>query len=111
MLNCQYNSGVSFGLLSTSPIWEIIALNLVFVFIVVYIIIKSYHTNWGLVLVALGGIANLLERILIGHICDYISLLAFHFNIADVLIVGGTILISSQLIYEIIQYDKTKKRI
>lgn len=111
MLNCQYNSGISFGMLSGISIWGLVALNLVLVVILLYTIIKSRHVNLGLVLIALGGIANLFERSLIGYICDYISLWGLHFNLADVLIVCGTILVSYQSICEIIQYDKTKKQI
>lgn len=47
----------------------------------------------GLWLIALGGASNLLERIVWGQITDYWHVGRLEFNLADVAIVAGAILV------------------
>jgi lipoprotein signal peptidase len=50
-------------------------------------------TKFGFVLIAAGGISNLAERLIFGHVTDYIHLANGVLNLADFYIIIGVILI------------------
>ena len=53
--------------------------------------------NWGFILVLAGALTNLLDRLMFGYVRDFINLgLGFTFNLADIFIVLGLILILFQ---------------
>jgi lipoprotein signal peptidase len=57
------NLGVSFG-------WQVNVI-VVVVFWVVLLIYLTKVWNWGLVMVAVGGLVNLADRLLLGYVRDY----------------------------------------
>jgi lipoprotein signal peptidase len=87
------NRGVSFGL--APEMGKIIAL-VAFGFFVgwyLYERIVLKRNRWPLYLMALGGVSNIVSRLVWGSVWDYICLpfLPFCFNLADVLISMGVV--------------------
>ena len=99
------NTGIAFGLLSefnNLPLQKIlITIYIVIIALLIYFFFKDYHrkiAKYGYILIAAGAIGNLIDRIRIGRVIDFID---FHikgwhypsFNIADSSITIGIILI------------------
>lgn len=106
------NTGAAWGILSNNTILLII-ISLIFLGAFIYFIKKTNVTkmetySYGLIL---GGIVgNLLDRIVRGYVVDFFNFKIFNynypvFNVADIFIVVGVILI---IIEEIIKYKKSK---
>lgn len=107
---CVWNRGFSFGLLENIPVIILQLINAIVIVGLLYIafvkekLLSIYGI--GLVIIAIAGSVNLLDRILHGSVCDYIdlnTLLVFIspvpiFNINDVII---AIAIVGLIIYEI----------
>ena len=105
-----YNTGVAFGLFQNNNLLFSILVSIIAVFIVIYYP-KLTENGWFLrtaVSLQLGGaIGNLVDRLTIGHVTDFISVGNFAvFNIADASVtVGVGIMILGLWIEE----RKTKK--
>lgn len=99
------NTGVAFGLLSEFnkiPLQPIlITIYIIAIAILIYFLFKDYHrklAKYGYTLIIAGATGNLLDRIRIGSVIDFID---FHikgwhypsFNIADSSITTGVIII------------------
>ncbi len=84
----QFNSGISFSLLQISPFALGVA-QCVLLLLVAHIM--HHHVSAGLILG--GGISNLIDRIMLGGVRDWITLPAFGIqnNLADWAIVFGLI--------------------
>lgn len=85
-----FNQGVSFGILP--GLGQEVAVIVYFIFIILYLKnIKSRKFSWELILLALGGLGNLLPRLFWGGVWDYLQvpLLPFWFNISDIMITAG----------------------
>ena len=68
---------------------------------------KHFGPSLGLVMIFLGGASNLYDRLCLGYVIDYLYLKNFTiFNIADVLIVTGVIII----LYNIIKHPGNKDK-
>ena len=100
-----WNKGIAFGLLSfnESTIYNIItALILVIIFIILIMIIKSKGlTKYSLVAVLAGALGNVFDRIYYSAVPDFIDfhIKEFHwfiFNIADIFITIGVIILISR---------------
>lgn len=102
------NRGAAFGLFKGNKILLIGVTTLVTIFIIYYIIkyknINKYF-KLSLILVAAGAIGNLIDRITLSYVVDF-----FHFyirdifdfpvfNIADISVVCGTILLMLNIIF------------
>ena len=91
------NFGVAFGFLSGLS-WLIIALTvIVLIGLLVFVLRYKHHTflsYTACVLIAAGGIGNVIDRIAFGYVVDYIHVLFFPyvFNFADCCVVIGAIL-------------------
>jgi signal peptidase II len=96
------NAGAAFGLFSDSPAaWKTALLTVVSVALlatVVSIVWRSRHLHWesgvGLALILGGALSNLLDRIRIGRVVDFVDVYfrSYHwpaFNLADSAIVVG----------------------
>jgi signal peptidase II len=81
--------------LSYSFIFLAIALLIYYIF---YLILKKKGQKWEIVLLTIilvGAISNILDRCLYGYVVDYLELKFFTvFNLADVMISGGAIILS-----------------
>jgi len=77
---------------------DLIVVLLFFILFLIYLLSralksKNYLLILGLSLIIGGGMSNLVDRILLGFVIDWIDILPFSsFNIADLMIGGGIIL-------------------
>ncbi len=75
--------------------------------LVVFLLIKTWHKNntllsFGLLLIILGGVSNLIDRIFCGYVIDWIRVFFLPisiFNIADIMIVGGLVCLLIKVIF------------
>ena len=91
------NSGAAFGLFAQQT-WLFIIAGLVALGLVWYYRQQLYHqsplTRWGVSLALAGALGNLIDRIRIGHVIDFIDITIWPvFNVADMAIVGGVVLL------------------
>ena len=84
------------------------SLGIIIILLILLFIYRSKVTNFlPIILILSGGISNLIDRIFRGFVIDYISIFSFPvFNIADICIVMGTIIIIIQIIYGYIKKEK-----
>lgn len=103
-----YNTGVAFSFLTGSSIWALVVLTFCVVAFVVYLWKRTAPERWlshlGYALVIGGALGNLIDRVMLGHVVDYIL---FHtadwsfavFNLADSFItVGAAAVIVDELL-------------
>lgn len=96
-LKLAQNSGIAFGLPLPWPL--IIALYAIIIFILFWLLTDSWSRRnypkifaWQLVLG--GAFSNLFDRLRFGQVIDYIDVKYYSvFNLADVMIIGGIILL------------------
>ena len=78
-------------------VYPLIALILLIVFFFLYNNYKkrNYFLIWGLSLIFVGAVSNLIDRIHYGYVVDYINFIGFFpvFNLADMMIIVGSGLI------------------
>lgn len=82
------NEGAAFGLFKSFGNSVFIVISLVAVLLIVLLLIKGKEYYFGLSLVLGGAIGNLIDRLFLGHVIDFIdpSIGRFHwpaFNVAD----------------------------
>lgn len=98
-LQLTFNPGVAFSFAADAPAWIVIAVTALLtaaVAIVLWRTTPAASRPWGVALaVILGGaLANLIDRASDGHVTDYLHAGWWPtFNLADVLIVSGGLLI------------------
>ena len=99
------NTGVSFSLFSGHPEVLIVMQSILFACVLIACVITYYRLRHpvlqtGLVWIVTGGAGNLIDRILYGHVIDYISVGTFPvWNFADMCIVGGCILLGIYILF------------
>ena len=107
LVNVQ-NTGAAFGILSGSNarIYFIIVTG-IFCLLVVLALATNFVTGrlarWSLVMVAAGGIGNMIDRILYGYVQDMFKVELFNFaifNVADIFITVFAILFALCMIFE-----------
>ncbi len=109
--NYQSNTGAAFSLFSGQTIFLII-FTIVMLAVMVVVDCKLHTKNdWfyvGMILFYAGGIGNLVDRIFLGHVRDFIYLTFFPsvFNFADICLVVGIICI---IVYILFYYSKEKQ--
>jgi len=97
-INFYPNWGIALSLpVSRFIVYPLIALILLIVFFFLYINYKkrNYFLIWGLSLIFVGAVSNLIDRIHYGYVVDYINFIGFFpvFNLADMMIIVGSGLI------------------
>lgn len=102
------NRGAAFGFFKDNKILLIGVTTLITLFIIYYIIkykdVNKYF-RLSLILIAAGAVGNLIDRIALGYVVDFIHFYykeAFDFpvfNIADISVVCGTILLTLNMIF------------
>lgn len=99
------NYGAAFGMLSNSR-WIFMSVSVVFIFCLVYILKQRFSAsklyNISLAMILGGGIANMIDRIFVGYVVDFIEVTFVDFavfNIADSCISVGAVLFSVYLIF------------
>ena len=118
VLNISYlqNEGVVFGLFN-GDLLVIMAVTAVILGFIVKLIIhyfneKKFVYATSLILILSGGFSNLLDRILRGYVIDYINITLFKFpifNIADILITLGVIILFILVIRDLIVPERKRK--
>ncbi len=106
------NRGAAFGLFSESPeSWKVAMLvlfSLVALVVVSALLWKNSHTmtstGVGLALILGGALGNLWDRILAGHVVDFLLFYLGNyqwpaFNVADTAIVVGALLLVSEILF------------
>ncbi|MBQ0097396.1 MAG: signal peptidase II [Oscillospiraceae bacterium] len=115
ILNLSYveNKGVAFGMFSNMRIVFIIVTSIVIV-LFAYLLTKNYKKSKlfsvSAALIIGGGLGNLIDRIFVGYVVDYLALTFFPpvCNFADYAITAGTVLL---IIYLIFYADKDKRKL
>ncbi len=118
VLNISYlqNEGVVFGLFN-GDLLVIMAVTAVILGFIVKLIIhyfneKKFVYATSLIFILSGGFSNLLDRILRGYVIDYINITLFNFpifNIADILITLGVIMLFILVIRDLIVPERKRK--
>lgn len=97
-----WNTGVAFSMLSGMDVWFIVGMRLVIVGFVLWLWRRSPVDRWlahtGFALIIAGAAGNIVDKLLYGHVVDYIL---FHtqtwsfavFNLADTFITIGAALV------------------
>lgn len=109
VLTLQYleNYGAAFGLLQNQKTFFVISASL-FLCLILFVIIKMpnspkyHHSHLLLVAVAAGAAGNLLDRVRLGYVVDfvYIELINFPiFNVADMYVTFSAALIAVQILF------------
>lgn len=99
------NRGAAFGMLQGQKFFFVMMTFLLIGLFFVYL--KKVHANKWMTLTATfiiaGAIGNLIDRMLLGYVVDFID---FHiiwryvFNVADIYVVGGTLLTALQVLLQ-----------
>lgn len=120
-LTLVYNEGAAFSFLSDQGGWQRWFFSIVSIFISGLLIVWLYrlknNERWLAIALALllgGALGNLYDRLLLGHVVDFISLYYEQyyfavFNIADMAITTGGIMIAVDLVREIRREHIAKK--
>ena len=107
------NRGVAFGLFQDAT-WLFIVLTSIVIVVFSFLLIKNYKTSKlfsvASALIIGGGIGNLIDRIRLGYVVDFLQLSFFRpiCNLADYAITFGTVLL---IVYLLFFYKPKKKKI
>ncbi len=92
-----HNTGGAFGVLSGSPIIFVVVSSVIAVAVLVaFIVLRGRRPilRLALVLVFVGAIGNLVDRLSVGYVIDFFEIVGFPvFNVADSCITLGAVLI------------------
>ena len=108
------NTGAAYGMFGDSTLMLTIVSVVFIVAFCVYDYFNHSGSLWyifGIALIISGAIGNLIDRIFLGYVRDFISisLFSFVFNIADLLITVGVICFVIHMIISIIKEQKEKR--
>ena len=112
------NDGAAFGMLDDHR-WVFLVLSTVMIIALIFYIVKyKPSSKWvmtSLILIVGGGIGNMIDRLLLGYVIDFIDFCAFPqlwrwvFNIADSAVCVGTFMLSLWLIIDTVKEYKREK--
>lgn len=110
------NTGVAFNI-GSNNLFFIILVNIIILGIIIKFIkeIKediNFKILISLVLILVGGIGNLIDRIFRGYVIDFIDVNLFNFpnfNVADISIAIGVFLLIIILLNQVLKDEQTKK--
>jgi len=97
------NKGAAFGMLKNVGSGFFIGVSIIAVILVIWLLTRKKEDHFGLSLILGGAVGNLIDRIFLGHVVDFIdfSIGRFHwpaFNVADsALTIGITVLLLTPL--------------
>lgn len=107
-LTYSQNTGAAFGLLTRAPRLVVVLINLAVTGVFVLLVRPYLSTRAGMAAAALifgGALSNLLDRIRLGYVVDYLDIHVWPvFNIADACVVAGV----AVLILAAIAADRAK---
>ena len=104
------NRGAAFGIFSNQRWFFIIATVLAIILLMYLVFVKKIQSkifNISVALIIGGGVGNLIDRVFLGYVVDYIQISFFPpvCNFADYCITAGTIIL---IIWLFFCYDKNK---
>ena len=109
------NEGAAFGILSDQR-WVFMVFSTVAILALLAVLFiyrpKSRYVQITLAMIAAGGIGNMIDRILLGYVIDFIdfTLIDFAiFNVADAFVTVGAFMMMGYLILDILREAKTEK--
>ncbi|MBE6702564.1 MAG: signal peptidase II [Ruminococcaceae bacterium] len=111
------NRGMAFGMLSEHR-WVFMVLSVIGIGLVIFYMLRYVKSTLGRVALSMiigGGIGNMIDRVWLGFVVDFIDFCAWPkvwswvFNIADAAVCVGAALFILQLIIELVQEIKKKK--
>ena len=112
------NDGAAFGMLDDHR-WVFLVLSTIMIIALIFYIVKyKPSSKWvmtSLILIVGGGIGNMIDRILLGYVIDFIDFCAFPnlwrwvFNIADSAVCVGTFMLSVWIIIDTVKEYKREK--
>lgn len=117
-LNLTYeeNTGAAFSIFEGQQIFLIILTSIIIVALLVVMLMKKVKRTpyiWAFSLMLAGGIGNLIDRVFLGYVVDFIDVRVINFavfNFADICAVCGGILLFVFVVYdEIVDWRKKKK--
>ena len=109
------NTGAAFGSFSNNTALLSVFTGIIIVAGLVLILtgkIKSKFLQVCAVMIIAGGIGNLIDRIMLGYVIDYIEVQFVNFavfNFADILVTCGSFMYIGYTIYDIYRESKQKK--
>lgn len=108
------NTGAAYGMFSDSTVMlTIISIVMVIAFVIYDVFNHSNNMLYvlGFSFVISGAIGNIIDRIFLGYVRDFISIRLFNFvfNIADIFVTFGMVLFVIYFIISIIKEEKGKK--
>lgn len=109
------NTGAAFGMLSDNRVF-LIVFTLIFIAVFVLFDIFNHSNNIfyriGYVMIFAGAIGNCIDRILLGYVRDFIaiSFFPFIFNVADIFITVGTVLLIIYIVFFMFKSDTKEKK-
>lgn len=111
------NRGMAFGLLSDHR-WVFLVLSTVGIILMclyLWYYAKTTLSRVGLSLVIAGGIGNMIDRLVLGFVVDFIDFCAFDFwvwvfNIADAAVCVGAAIFMLDLVLELVREMRGKKK-
>jgi signal peptidase II len=117
ILNLSYveNRGASFGLFQGQWFFLVLFTGLMLVCLLVFMLsdrVKGKLMLWALTLIVAGGAGNLIDRIFLGYVIDFIDFEVINFpvfNFADICITTGTFMFLFVIIRDEINHAKAKK--
>ena len=113
-----HNEGAAFGSMADARWIFMILSSVAIIAILVYMFWKKPQSKLlraALILVAGGGIGNMIDRIFLGYVIDFLDFCAFPnlwmwiFNVADACVCIGAGLLALWMILDIIKDEKAKK--
>lgn len=101
------NTGAAFSMFEGMGMWFFIGLTLIVLAVMIYYFFKTddIRLEWCLALIAAGAIGNLIDRIRFGYVRDFFLFYIFGkpfpvFNVADICVTCGCILLFVTVIYD-----------
>ncbi len=103
------NHGISYSMLSGQTIY-IISITIIILAIIVYIYYKGQISKISYILIMAWGVGNLIDRVIYGYVRDFVYVWNWFpvFNVADILIFCGCMLIFYQIRNANLQETKTQ---
>ncbi len=109
------NTGAAFGSFSNNTVLLSVFTGIVIVAGLVFLLIgkiKSKFCQVCAVLIISGGLGNLIDRVMLGYVIDYIEVQFVNFavfNFADILVTCGSFMLIGYMLYDIYRERKQEK--
>lgn len=110
------NTGAAFGIFENNTFLLSVITGIIILIGIIALIAKKIKGGFlqaVAVMIIAGGIGNLIDRIRLGYVTDYIKVLFIDFpvfNFADILVTCGSFMLIGYLIWDIVREQKNKNK-